>query len=167
MTNPLSRDDPKFQQQFELYRLRAEEYERSFYSLRGVEWQVAFQIYAGYAGVAAGFFSLRGFERITLAETTLATVSLLLLVLLFGVGLFCQFQIQRRLHFTRTMQNAYLKSIHQVLAPELSIPAGTIVPGFQRWWAFRPLQIVNVAITIAIATSIIAATKWCACHGAA
>lgn len=151
------------QRAFELYRLRSEEFERNFFSLRTIEWQIAFQIYAGYAAVATAFFGLRGTAGFGMAPVTLAALSILALLLLAAVGFFCQFQTQRRLHFTRSMQNAYLSYLHNVSEPELDIPKGVIKPRFGQWWAFWPLQLLNAATAVAITVSILYSTTFCKC----
>ena len=152
------------QQHFELYRLRFEYFERNFYSLRTVEWQVAFQIYAGYAAVAGGFFALKSHKDFTLGEPTLAIISILLLILLLVVGTFWQYQILVRLHYCQNMQFAYLDSLHKAVAPHLSPTDGAVMPRYRRWWAFRPMMAINVATFLAIAASICVTTAWCRCH---
>ena len=152
------------QQLFELYRLRAEEFERSFYSFRTVEWQVAFQVYAGYAAVTAGFFALKAEKGFGIGPISLAVFSLLLLSLIFFVGLFWQWQILRRLHYSQKMKFVYLDKLHEVVGAQLPLPDGLRRPSFPRWWAFVPMQILNVAAFFAIGVAILNATPWCVCR---
>lgn len=90
----------------------------------------------------------------------LATLSIFMLLVAFAVGIFCQLQIQRRLHFTRTMQNANQRRMHQVLVAELAIPPGTKIPGFQKRWAFYPMQLLNVTAFIATVVVILYSTSF-------
>lgn len=50
-------EGPHFAKQVDFYIHCAEEWERNFYSLRTLEWQLIFQTYSGYAAVATAFFS--------------------------------------------------------------------------------------------------------------
>lgn len=150
-----------FELQTQLYQLRAEEFERNFLSFRSVEWPLAFQIYAGYALVGAGLVASNAATPSNPLPPTPSAFALLLLLIIFGSSLFCQLQIQRRMHFTRSMQNAYLNRLHEALAPSLPIPAGTIAPRYQKWWAFVPMLLVNLASLCAVAGYIVRATRWC------
>lgn len=161
--NHLDPDGPNFQQQTELYRLRAEDFERNFLSFRSVEWQLAFQTYAGYAMVGAGLVAINSSKSDELFPPTPSAIALVMLAMIFWASVFCQFQIQRRLHFTRTMQNTYLDRLHEVLAPKLPLPTGAVVPSFQKWWAFVPQLLINFATVFAITAYILRATRWCWC----
>lgn len=156
-----SSEDRDFEHQAALYRLRAEEFERNLLSFRAVEWQLYFQVYAGYASVAAAIFAMRTSERSTVPGPASSVIALAILLIIFFAGLFCQLQIQRRLHFTRGMQNTYLEALHLQLAPELRIPEGTLRPGFQKWWAFVPQLLLNLSSLGAVAMYIVLSTKWC------
>ena len=158
--------------QFELYRLRSEYFERNFYSLRLIEFQLAFQIYAAYAAIGGAFFALTyGYKAIPSAW--LVNGSTALLALVFLSGLFCQWHILRRLHFSQHMQNRYIDYLHKnIPTPELGPGATEKIrfqlmwpfvrkkfvlerrPGFKKWWAFLPMVIVNVSVLASLLAAI-------------
>lgn len=132
-----------FEQQFELYKLRAEENERNFLSLRTIEWQVPFQVYAACGAVVATFYAIRGDAVFGLEKQTVAALAIAVLLAVFVVTFFWQWQILRRLHFNRAMQQAYLDAMHSAVCKKLSIPSTVRVPGFKFWWAFVPMAVLN------------------------
>ena len=156
--------------QFELYRLRSEYFERNFYSLRLIEFQLAFQIYAAYAAIGGAFFALTyGYKAILSTWLVLGTTVLLLLV--FALGFICQWQILRRLHFSQHMQNRYIDYLHENI-PELEPGESKKIifqirwpfvrrqyvlekrPGFRKWWAFAPMLVVNVSVLASLLAAI-------------
>lgn len=146
-----------FDGQVALYRHRAEEFERSFYSLRTMEWQLVFQTYTGYAAVAAAYVGIR---TIIDHSPLVGATFLFLLAVIFVASSFLLFQVQRRMHFTRSMQNAYLTELHRVLAPQINVPQGVVVPSFPRWWAFVPQQGLSITASAAIGAYVFYTTNW-------
>jgi hypothetical protein len=151
------------QQQFELYRFRAEENERNFLSLRTVEWQIPFQIYAACGAIAAGFYSLKDYKGFGLNIHQTATVALLLLLVVFCIAVFWQTQILRRLHFNRAIQQEYIKLLHAKVAPDITVPSRVFVPKNHGWWAFLPMQIINFLVFGSVAAFIVNATPCVIC----
>ena len=143
---------------FELYRLRAEEYERSFLSLRTVEWQVAFQAYAAFASIAIGFFTLIDRKDLNIAPTLLGAIAIALAVVVLGIAVFWQFQIQSRHRHYRDRQNAYLKRMHKLVAPELTRNVSMPEPKFKTWWAFVPMLVLYVLSFASVVGAILVAT---------
>jgi len=112
---------PVQQQVVDLYTLRAEDFARNFESLRRLEWNTTFQVYAGYAGIALAYHSVLSpsfpYRR------SAGFVASLLTLLLYGGYLYLLFHLQRRLHRTRAMQNVYLNKLHEMIASALPEPA--------------------------------------------
>ena len=146
------------QQQFELYRLRAEENERNFLSLRSIEWQIPFQLYAACGAIAAGFFALKDYKAFGFSIQETAFASLVFLTLVFVATFFLQWQILRRLHFNRGMQQEYLKKLHAAVPSDVPVPPDLVKPSFNYWWAFVPMQFINLLVVASVATFILNAT---------
>ena len=144
--------------EFDLCQLRSEYFERNFYSLRKIEFQLAFQIYAGYAAIGGAFFALRANGYDAISPERLADASALLLTLVLIAGVFCQWQILRRLHFSQHMQFVYIKYLHSKIARELDADKGEERPGFRKWWAFVPMLIVNLSVYVSLLIAILLAT---------
>ena len=65
---------------YDVYKFRAEEFERNFFSLRQVEWKVVLQLYAGYGVVTAAYL-----KATTLcAETPVIPILSILALLVLG-----------------------------------------------------------------------------------
>ncbi len=157
---PSIEDGDKLQRQFDLYKLRAEEYERSFFSARDMEWRVAFQTYAGYALVISGFAAAYDPARPSMAG--LAFACIVAIGLIFGISLFWHWQIAKRTGYSRDMQNANLDCLHKLFAiDKVPHPAGKQSPSGQRWWAVIPFQVFNIAIACALIWYIVTSLDRC------
>lgn len=153
-------DGDKSQQQFDLCKLRAEEYERSFYSLRTVEWQVALQSYVGYGAITAGFTALNDPSKGLHASNAEALLCIVGLIVLLAVAIFWQWQIQQRMHLARKLQNRYLTLLHKrTCVPDLQKEEKE--PDYQNWWAFAPWALTNVIAVVALIYYIAGAIRWC------
>ena len=129
----------------DVYQLRAEELERSFYSLRGVEWKVVFQVFAGYALIAAGWCKTKtSFSSLTALPFGLAGLCILLWV---GSALYSWMLLQR-LRWTRNLQNEYLKKLHETCSA--SRLNANPQPRFRVWYAFTIQQLLSFVIMLSI-----------------
>ncbi len=55
------------------------------------------------------------------------------------------------MHFTRDMQNEYLKALHKDTgAPELPVPCGTKSPIHGKHYAFCVQLILNIAVALTV-----------------
>jgi hypothetical protein len=154
----------------EFYRIRAEDFARSFESLRSVEWRVAFQAYAGYGAIALGYGSLRSAEPLSVGiaiGTILATLVLAL------VTLYLSLRIQERLHQTRRLQNACLEELERLIfgvagTSALRVPPEAGGSGFwfvshqppihRRWYAFAAQGIVSGCFALGIIAYVVLTT---------
>jgi hypothetical protein len=141
----------------DLYQLRAADFAENFRGLREVEWHTTYQLYAAYGAIALTYYSLSA--RLP-GSRILAIAGLAVTLVTFVGGLFLDFQHQRRLHFTRTMQNEYLKALHTELnAQELPPPSKTVEPGFKKWYAFIVRTVFGACVMGVLITFIIVTTK--------
>lgn len=157
----------------ELWKLRAEDFARNFESLRGVEWRIVFQLYAGYAAVALAFHLLsekyHGNSVLIAAAVTAYTI-------LFVTALYLSLRIQERLHSIRYNANKYLDELHLILNerpahltpdekwPESpcdfqkSQPRVTLLKWFRtndrpihkKWYAFGAQTVISAAIYLGL-----------------
>ena len=150
-------------QLFELNRLRAEELERNFYSLRTIEWQVYFQLLSGLAAITSGFYFLRTLDVFKLVDRYVATATLGLLCASLAIALYLLARVQERVHFTREMQNQYLLAMHAAHpGSNLAIPSDLKKPKDKHTWAARPMKILSVMMWLATSVAVGATVKWCA-----
>lgn len=147
---------------YDIYRMRAEEFERNFESLRGIEWRTTFEIFAGYAAIGIAYFHLHakhgGCWRLGAGATAVTLI-------LFLSHCYFSLRIQERMRYARAMMNEYLKELHRICnAKEIPAPAGVKEPIRKGWWAFG----IQLALSITVMLSLIiyiAATTECACRG--
>lgn len=132
----------------DFFKVRAADYAQNFFSLRGVEWTVVYQLLAGFALLGAAFTQMpNGIKNLHWARFGFIGLA----STIFFAWIFLAWQLQRRLHWTRKMQNAYFDSIQKSL---LEIPAPLISddarPKFIRWYAFAVQLCVVIATYISI-----------------
>ena len=147
----------------DLFRFRAEEFERNFESLRGIEWRTAIQVFSGYAAIGIAYYTLHDKYG---GSWYLGLTAIFLTLILYAANTYLACQVQKRLHFTRSMMKAYLQKLHEVCGvPELDIPAGANKPGMIKWWAFVPQVILSTAAMLALLVYVYVAvtTPWCQC----
>ena len=132
----------------DLYKFRAEEFAKSFESLRTMEWQITFQQYAGYTllGTAYSFLIGKDPHNVLFAWMT-GGATVVLFLLTFYLGL----RIQERQKFARTMQNAYLAKLHKALkVPLLEAIIDAELPKHRGWYAFAVQTSISAAIAIGL-----------------
>lgn len=117
----------------DLYRFRAEEYERAVYSLREVEWKVTFQVISGYVLLAVAYWQARSIiPDVPLAAWWIAALTLLL----WGTYFYHSLRLQERLTAARELETAYIKELHRILnAPELPLRKGVKTPKHVGYYA--------------------------------
>jgi hypothetical protein len=134
----------------DLYKLRAEEFARSFESLRSLEWQVTFQLYAGYALIGAAYAYLISNDKIP-HNPILSWMTIVAIIIMFVVVLYLSIRIQERQEYARAMQNAYLDKLHEIMkVPQLEKQLGTMTPKHPRWYAFLIQTILSVAFAMGL-----------------
>jgi hypothetical protein len=114
----------------DVFRLRAEEFERSFYDLRRIEWIVVVQIFTGYAALATGYWQWHVAYPKDSLPSCLCMFSLSILWLATTYYSYC---LQIRLQWTRKMQNDYLRKLHNTCNAEEIQRDG---PRNSPWYAF-------------------------------
>ena len=128
----------------DVYKLRAEEYERSFYSLRKVEWPLAFQSYTAYAAIALAYNKVRDGH---IAHYWLGLACAGLTFIVFALSIYLALRVQERLHCNRMMQARYLNKLHRSLyATELN--HGSDGPIHARWYAFGSYLLLSTILWI-------------------
>jgi hypothetical protein len=134
----------------DLFNIRAKDYSENFFSLRGIEWTVVYQLLAGLALIGGAYTQMPG----DLKEEILARIGFFALATISFIGwVFLAWQIQRRLHWTRAMQDAYLDGIQKSLLG-VPRPLGPPNPRFPRWYAFVVQFCIALAVYVAIAAYI-------------
>lgn len=157
----------------DLMTARAEEYARSFESMREMEWRVVFETYAGYTAIAVAFNYVHEHYPRTLYVGRLFTLAPLLLLL---VSSYFFMRVQERLHNLRKMQNEYLKTLHIVLRVEkiedrpLRSPRVRWwqvaswfrehnPPIHRKWYAYSVQLMISIAICFGLTVYIVASTR--------
>lgn len=102
--------------QAEYHHALAEDYAQNFHSLRAVEWQVAFQAYAGYAAIAVAYHSLLPAAPLK-PSAIIGWVAIAAALLVFLVTLYTACRVLERLHNTRRRQQEHLKALHASVYP--------------------------------------------------
>jgi hypothetical protein len=139
----------------DLYQLRAEEFAKSFESLRTLEWQVIFQLYAGYTLLGGTYSYLISNGNIG-HKSVFSWMIIGAIILLCVSVLYLNFQIQKRQHHARTMQNAYLSKLHEILKVQrLEMQLGIVTPQHQKWYAFFIQTLLSVAFAIGLITFVL------------
>jgi len=134
----------------DVYQLRAEELERSFFSLRGIEWKVVFQVFAGYALIGAGWCKAKtAFSGSTALPFGLAGLCILLWV---GSAL-NSWMLLQRLRWNRKLQNEYLNKLHETCSA--SKLTADPQPRFKVWYAFTIQQLLSFVIMLSIVLFIV------------
>lgn len=122
----------------DVYKFRAEEFERSFFSLRNLEWKIIFQLYIGYAAIAAAFVGITNKYEV---NSRISTISTLVVIVLAGIETYLSLRIQERLHLARDKQNKYIDKLHdETGAVKIT---SEIITKNKRWWGFIPQHIIS------------------------
>jgi len=124
----------------DLYRLRAEEYERNFHSLRQVEWQVYLQALPAFVGITAAYFYLKEHKFVVGHDACLALITIGLLSLIAVACTILFFGLQQRLSYTRKMQERYLSALHMTVGAREFRSARE--PLWKHDWAWVPQVIL-------------------------
>jgi hypothetical protein len=128
----------------DVYKLRAEEFERSFYDLRRIEWNVVFQLFAGYAAIVIGYWQ---WHVAVPTDTLPSCLCIVAAVFLWVLSLVYSWLHETRLHYTRNMQNLYLDKLHGECKAEM---IKKDEPPLPRWYAFFIQQLLSIASLITI-----------------
>lgn len=145
----------------ELCRIRAEEFERNFESIRAIEWRNALEVFTGYAVIGIAYWQLH--EKYP-GSKLLGLGAGLLTLILYSCNLYISRRVQERLHFTRDMQNLYLARIHELLNVrriEQDPPPHVRRPIHGKWWAHVPQTILSTAAMLALLTYVLGTTCGC------
>lgn len=141
-----------------LYKIRAlDDFAQNFESLRRIEWRLAYQSYAGYAAIALAYSALRTEYA---GSPLLAVGATAATLLLFITTLYASYRVQERLHYTRGMQNLYLKQLHGSAAPRLEEDKDLLEkekikkPGGEKWWAFKAQLTISIGWLVGLVTYI-------------
>jgi hypothetical protein len=95
----------------DIFKVRIEEYDRNYFSLRDLEWRMALQFLSGYIAVGLAYHALRPTNQgsILLPRYCLGAV-----VLLFLTYNFFRFCLHQRLRTARALRNEYIDKLHAV-----------------------------------------------------
>ena len=129
----------------DLYKLRAEEFERNCNFLRGIEWKVIFQVFAGYALIAAAWSKAKG---VIPDSSKLPCVMITSAILLFGLTCWYMVCLFKRISWTRKMQNKYLEKLRETVKADI-LSVGP-EPKFKVCYAFCFQQAISLIIMILI-----------------
>lgn len=125
----------------ELYKLMAQDFADRFESMRKLEWQTTFQVYAGYG--ALGVVSSHLYDKLP-GSRALGVAGILVVGVLWGCTFYVSLRIQERLRYTRDMQNVYLDKLHEVMnISKLARPAATPELKHQYRWAWRAQTVLS------------------------
>jgi hypothetical protein len=146
----------------DVYQLRAEEFERNFESIRGIEWRTAIEVFTGYAIIALAYYHLHDKHP---SSCLLGLGAVMAILILFFSNLYLSLRIQERLHFTHAMRNEYYKKLHDLCeAPMLDIPPGVKEPKHKKWWAFAIQMLLSITAMLLLLIYVMVTTPWC-CGG--
>jgi hypothetical protein len=135
-------------EQIDLYKLRSEDFSRNFHSHREVEWHTTYQVYGGYAAIVLAYSQLHAKYS---SSIPFMCVGVLLVLILFTSSFYLSRRLQERLHFTRDMQNEYLKKLHEALKiEELPRPSTTRAPIHGRHYAAAVQTILSATAALTI-----------------
>jgi hypothetical protein len=149
-----SADDKK--QMIDIYKIRIEEYDRNFLSLRDVEWRTAFQFLTGYVAVGLAFNQIKPSPETPV--WWLPTVCIALVALLFGFFLYFRWRIQWRLWLARDRRQAFSRMLHEV-QPATTLEAEANYPLRGTYWYTFITQVGIHSLAVATIVGFIVA-KW-------
>jgi len=137
----------------DLYKMRAEEFAKSFESLRSVEWRVTFQLYTGYTLLGVAYFHLLSAQQIQ-NKQLISVMVIVVTLLLWAPTFYLSFRIQERQRFARAVQNKYLGKLHDTIKVkrleedkcELDVP----MPIHQGWYAFLVQRILSIVFAVGL-----------------
>jgi hypothetical protein len=118
---PAFQSDPKI----DLFKLRAAEYRERYESMRNLEWKVLFQIYAGYAAIAAAVSHLHALKWEVPRREMVGT-----LVFFFATQYLYVCIQERLINFNATQEN-WMKHIYRLLGADSALDPG---PGTEKLW---------------------------------
>jgi hypothetical protein len=142
-------------ERIDVYKIRIEDQDRNYFSLRDLEWRMALQFLFGYVTVGVGYQALRAKDGPSLLLTYWPIG---LTIVLFLAYIFFSLCIQQRLHLARDIKNDYVKKLHDLIENtkvdhEEERKSRLRLPG---WYAFLTQITVH---TLAVAT-VIAYVVW-------
>jgi hypothetical protein len=142
-------------QMIDIYKIRIEEYDRNFYSLRDVEWRTAIQFMTGYIAIGLAFNQIRPGDG---PAFLLPVVSIGLLLSLFATFFYFRLMIQYRLTWARKRRIDFSKKLHELYdETRLQIENDYNLPGVH-WYTFRTQLGVHLLTVLAIIAFVVA--KW-------
>jgi hypothetical protein len=142
-------------QMIDIYKIRIEEYDRNFFSLRDVEWRTAIQFMTGYIAVGLAFHQIRPGNG---PACLLPVVSIALVLALFFTFRYFRIRIQERLTWARQRRIDFGKKLHE-LYPETSLETeSNYTPRDANWYTYRTQLRVHILTVAAIIAFIVA--KW-------
>src|SRR3972149_12157041 len=99
-------------------------------------------MFGGYVVIGLTYWNLLEQYR---SSKYVGIIALAITVIFFLATTFVGFQIQRRMHFTRFMQNLYLEKIRTAVTAEDVNPSALCRPRFLKWYVFLPQTILSAA----------------------
>lgn len=150
----------------EYHKLYAQSVAQNFLSLRQVEWQVAFQAYAGYAAIAVGYFALIGNDAHP--SRLYGWIAIAAAIFVFFVTLYASIRVQERLHNCRRLEEEHLKALGSLYGVDFVTPNATPLgakseggkfwfkihakPIHSKWYGFGSQTAISFAWVVGIAT---------------
>ena len=111
-------DDPKpaevmnLKEKIDVIKIRIEELDRNFFSLRGVEWQMALQFLFGIVAVGLGYHALLSKS---VPNPLLTWASVVLVVALLVIHAVFRYLLGLRLQTVRVVKNKYADILHTLV----------------------------------------------------
>jgi hypothetical protein len=140
-------------QVIDLYKMRAEEYEKRYEDMRDYEWKLLLQVYAGYAAMVIAFTYLTKGDGSSplqghVDSTPLAVIFMGITIVFFSLTCYMTNRVQERLIRFDGLRLEYIKKIHSILIkPEIETEL------FHRdryFWTFRTQSATNLFVCLAV-----------------
>ena len=139
-------DTDRYKLQFELYKLRIEEYHNRYESMRALEWRLLFQVYAGYAAIAFAFKYLNASGEFPNSKLV-AWLAIFATLIFYLASRYLTYRIQERLIKFDETRERYMAESGSALHVHEPRP-GTDSLGHKYYWTYH-IQLILSTLTLA------------------
>jgi hypothetical protein len=128
-------------------KIRIEEKDRNYFSLRDLEWRTTLQVLTFYAAIGISHFNL--FPQVK-NPAFLTNWCVFLSIAVFALYFFLSICIQQRLWATRDDRNLYIARLHEVVGEPKHTDEGKLKPMAPYWYAFVTQLLFHILAVITL-----------------
>jgi len=137
---------PQLKEKIDVYKIRIEEFDRNYYSLRDLEWRISLQSLSGYIAVGIAYHAITRDSPDQVVSRWCAGV-VIALSALYAVF---RFLLHQRLRYARDTKNEYVKQMHELAGIDRANTEVNYKLWGKNWYALVMQLLVHILAVVAV-----------------